>query len=181
MPKSGFWLIGTLMTVANGFVSSRARANSESSAIAGDTAVTSASNGSSLFIGSLHQRKVAPEVRDAVRDAEEHGEVRRVHHHDVTGALLVRRQPNQAVELRVAGFGERVRTLHINGLPGEHMHVLAGVLRQRVVRQVRMQAERVYVDEQSFLVEVAKGRERRDVFRPFDYRRTQTPLIPHGK
>src|SRR5881396_392357 len=63
---------------------------------------------------SLHQREVSPEIRDAFGDAKEHGEVRRVGYDDVAGALGIRWEPEQAVELGVAGLRERVRSFHVD-------------------------------------------------------------------
>ena len=37
----------------------------------------------------LHHCQIPPEVRQTVRAAEQGGEVRRVHQHDVAGALLI--------------------------------------------------------------------------------------------
>ena len=65
---------------------------------------------------SFHQGKIPPEVLQTVRATEECGEIRGVHEHDVSGALLIWRHPEQAIELRIAGRGERVWTIEINGL-----------------------------------------------------------------
>src|SRR5438045_4050512 len=81
---------------------------------------------------SFHQGQVSPEIRDAIGNAEEHGEVRRVGHHDVAGALGIRREPEQTVELGVASLRERVRSLHIDGLPCEYLYAIVSILRQRV-------------------------------------------------
>ena len=64
----------------------------------------------------FHKCQIPPEVCQTVRAAEQGGEVRRVHEHDVAGALLIWRHPEQAIELRVAGCGEGMRTVGINRL-----------------------------------------------------------------
>src|ERR1700730_10469900 len=54
----------------------------------------------------FHQCEITPEVHQTVRAAEQGGEIRRIHEHDVAGALLIWRHPEQAIELRVASCGE---------------------------------------------------------------------------
>src|SRR6266536_5507150 len=61
--------------------------------------------------------------------------------HDVAGALLIWRHPEQAVELRVTGCGEGMRTAGINGLAGQQMHRLGIFGGQLIVRQVWMEIE----------------------------------------
>src|SRR5436190_15253177 len=122
---------------------------------------------------SFHQGKIAPEVLQTVRATEECGEIRRVHEHDVSSALLIWRHPEQAIELRVAGCGERVRTIEINGLAREQMHRFGVFGSQLIVRQMRMEIERRDVVEQSKLVNVPESRERRDLLRAFDQRGTE--------
>src|SRR5580700_3742963 len=125
----------------------------------------------------FHQCQIPPEVRQTVRAAEQGGEIRRVDEHDVAGALLIWRYPEQAIELRVAGYGEGMRTVRINGLARQQMHRLGVLGGQLIVRQVWMEIECRDVFEQTQLVNVAKGRERRDLFRTFDERWPETPVF----
>src|SRR3977135_1721719 len=110
---------------------------------------------------SFHQGKIPPEVLQTVRATEECGEIRRVHEHDVSGALLIWRHPEQAIKLRVAGCGERVRTIEINGLAREQMHRFGFFGSQLIVRQVRMEIECRDVGEQSQLVTCTERQEGR--------------------
>ena len=128
---------------------------------------------------SVHQRQIAPEVRQTVRAAEKRGEIRGVDEHDVAGALLVRRHPEQAIELRVAGRSERVRPVEIDRLARQQMDRLGVLGGQLVVRQMRMEIERRDVLEQAQLVDVPKGGQRRDLLGAFDDRRPQTLLVVH--
>ena len=48
----------------------------------------------------------------------------------------------QAVELRVARLGERVRAVEINGLAREHMDGIGVLGGQLIVRQVEVEVER---------------------------------------
>ena len=99
--------------------------------------------------------------------------------HDVAGALLIRRHPQQAIELRVAGGGEGMRTVGINGLARQQMHRLGVLGGQLIVRQVWMEIECRDVFEQTQLVNVRKGRKRRDLVRAFDERWPETPQVMH--
>src|SRR5262249_58590938 len=78
---------------------------------------------------ALHPGDVAPEMLQAVGAAEKRGEVCRVHHQDVAGALAVRWQPEQAVELFVAGRGEGMRAVRVNGLTREQLHCFPVLVR----------------------------------------------------
>ena len=129
---------------------------------------------------ALHHGEISPEIRQALRAAEERREIGRVHEHDVAGALFFRRHPEQGVELRVAGRGEGMRPVEIDGLTRQHMHRLCVLGRQLVVRQVRVEIERGDVLEQPELVEVTEGRERRDLLRAFDDRRAESPFVDDG-
>src|SRR5215475_1629348 len=90
---------------------------------------------------SFHQRDIPPEVFQTLRDTEQRGEVRRVHQYDVSGTSLLWRHPQQAVELRVACGGERVRTLHLDRLARQHVDRPALLCSDFVVRQVPMEAQ----------------------------------------
>src|SRR5580700_6019729 len=107
---------------------------------------------------SFHQREISPEVLETFRAAEECGEVRRVHEHDISGTLSIWRHPKKAVELRVAGCGERMRTVGVNRLTRQQVHQLGVVERDLVVRQVRMEIECRDVLKQAALVNVPKSR-----------------------
>ena len=122
---------------------------------------------------SFHQGEIPPEVHQTVSAAEERGEVCRVHEHDVSDALLVWRHPEQAVELRIAGRGEGMRTVGIDRLAGQQMDRLAVFFGNCVVRQMRMEVQCRNVLEQAELVNVPKRGERRELLCAFDYRRTQ--------
>ena len=71
---------------------------------------------------SFHHGQIPPKVLQAVRAAKECGEVRRIDQHDISSTLCIWRHPEQAVELRVARRGERMRTVEINGLARQQMH-----------------------------------------------------------
>ena len=129
--------------------------------------------GISPCVCSFHQGEIPPEIFQTIRAAEERGEVGQVHEHDVSGPLLVRRHPEQAVELRVASRGEGMRTVGIDRLACKQMDRLAVLFSNFVVRQVRMEVERRNVVEQAELVDVAKRGQRRNLLRAFDYRRTE--------
>src|SRR6266481_1100779 len=96
---------------------------------------------------SFHQGEIPPEVLQTLRATEERGEI--VHEYDVSSALLIWRHPEQTIELRIAGCGERVRTIEINGLAREQMHRFGVFGSQLIVRQMRMEIERRDVVEQS--------------------------------
>ena len=106
---------------------------------------------------SIHKREIPPEVFQALRATEERGEMGHVQQHDVSSALLIWRHPEQTIELRIAGCGERMWTIEINRLAREQMYrfvVLGGDL---VVRQVRMEIQRRDIVEQSQLVKSRKA------------------------
>src|SRR5262249_49158693 len=98
---------------------------------------------------ALHPGDVAPEMLQAVSAPEKRGEVCRVHHEDVAGALAVRWQPEQAVELFVAGRSEGMRAVRVNGLTREQLHCFPVVVCQRIMRQVLMEAKRADILEQA--------------------------------
>src|SRR5262249_3650 len=112
--------------------------------------------------------KVSPEVLETVGAAEERGEIGRVDQNDISGSLLIRRHPKEAVELRVACRSERMGTIEVDGLTRQNLNRLAVRRRQFVVRQMRMEIDRRDVLEQPQTVEVSEGRERRDFIRSFD-------------
>src|SRR5688572_4097911 len=93
-------------------------------------------------IDLLCGRNVLPKILQALRAAEECGEVCGINHQDVTSSSVVRRKPKQAVELRVACRSKWMRAIRIDRLPGEYLYCLSIVIRQRVVRQMRMKIER---------------------------------------
>ena len=97
-----------------------------------------------------------------------------------SGALLVRRHPQQAVEFLVARLGERMRPIEVDRLPREHMDSFAVLLRQRIVRQVRMKIEGGDIRQEARLIEVPEGREGRDFVRAFDQRRPKSEVIDDG-
>src|SRR5215813_9099462 len=101
---------------------------------------------------SFHHGQIPPKIFQAVSTAKECGEVRRVHQHDISGTLCIWWHPEQAVELRVAGRAERMRTVEINGLARQQMHRLSVLGSQFVMRQVRMEIERRDVFKQAQLV-----------------------------
>src|SRR3984893_8937187 len=123
----------------------------------------------------FHQCEIPPEVHQTVRATEEGGEIRRIHEHDVCSALLIWRHPEQAIELRVAGCGEGMRTVGINGLARQQMHRLGVPGGQLIVWQGWMGIECRDVFEQTQLVDVPKGRKRRDLLRALDERWPETP------
>ena len=84
----------------------------------------------------FHQCEIAPEVRQTVCATEQGGEIRRIHEHDVAGALLIWRHTKQAIELGVAGCGEGMRTVGINGLARQQMYRLGVLGGQLIVWQV---------------------------------------------
>ena len=102
-----------------------------------------------------------------------------VHEHDVAGALLIWRHPEQAIELRVAGCGEGMRTVGINGLACQQLHRLGVFGGQLIMWQVWMEIKRRDVFEKTQFVNVPKGRKRRDLLRAFDERWPETPQIMH--
>src|SRR4026207_37874 len=81
------------------------------------------------------------------------------------------------IELRVAGCGERMRTVGIDGLARQQMHRLGVLGGQLIMRQVWMEIECRDVFEQTELVNVPKGRKRCDLLRAFDKCRPKTPLV----
>jgi hypothetical protein len=60
---------------------------------------------------SPHRREIPPEGLETLHAAKESGEIGQIDQNDVPGPLLVRRHPQQAVELPVARFAERMRTV----------------------------------------------------------------------
>src|SRR5207344_1729313 len=90
---------------------------------------------------SLRQCNILPEILQAFGSSKERGEVRGVDHQNVAGAFLVWREPEQTVELRVARRREWMRPIEIDGLARQQLHGFSIVLRQRIVRQVRMKIE----------------------------------------
>src|SRR5437867_2897023 len=90
---------------------------------------------------SFHLGEIPPEVRQAVGAPEERREVGVVDQQNVPGAWVLRRHPDEGVELRVARGGEGMRAIRIDELASEHLHgpgVLGG---QLVMRQVKMKIE----------------------------------------
>jgi hypothetical protein len=55
---------------------------------------------------SPHGGEISPEVLEAVRAAEQRGEMGRIDENDVAGSMFVGRHPVEAVELPIAGLGE---------------------------------------------------------------------------
>src|ERR1044072_130877 len=53
-------------------------------------------------IVSLRGGDILPEMLQALRSAEERSKVCRIHHHDVAGSSVARRQPEKTVEFGVA-------------------------------------------------------------------------------
>src|SRR5512134_1131451 len=70
---------------------------------------------------SLHPREIAPEILEALRAAEQRREVRGIDDQDVAGPVSLRRHPEQRVQLRVPGRGERMRTIRVHDLPAQHV------------------------------------------------------------
>src|SRR5205823_11625830 len=108
---------------------------------------------------------------------EECGEVRRVHKHDISRALLTWRHPQQAVKLPVSSGGEGMRTVEINRLACQQMHRLAVLLGDFVVWQMGMKIESWDVFKEAQLINVAERGERCDLLGAFDLRWTETVEI----
>ena len=85
---------------------------------------------------------------------------------DVPGPLLVRRHPQEAVELPAASLGEGMRTLEVDRLPRKHLDG-ARASRQLIVRQMRMEVEGRDVLQEAKAVEVVEGRSGAISFVPF--------------
>ena len=68
---------------------------------------------------SLRRSNIFPEIFQALGAAKERRKVCRVHQHDIAGPLVVRRQPEQAVEFRVSRGSEWMRASGIDGLARE--------------------------------------------------------------
>ena len=120
----------------------------------------------------FHRGDVPPEGPQALRHAEQGGEVGGVHQNDVPGTLASRRHPQQAVESRVAGRRKWVRPVQVHRLlPAGGWRIRLGHL---VVRQVQVEIERCHVLEQSQLVQILKADEGRDIPGPLDQRRAQS-------
>ena len=128
---------------------------------------------------SFHQGKIPPKVLKTIRTAEERGEVRRVHEDDIAGSLLIRRHPEQTVELGVTGCGEGMRTVEINRLARQQVHRFAVLLSNFIVRQVWMKVERRDICEQAELIKVPKLGKPRDLIRTLDACGTKPSLIVH--
>ena len=90
-----------------------------------------------------------------LRAAKERGEDGGINQHDVSGPLLVRRHPQEAVELAITGLGERMRSVQIDRLPCKHLDGAASC--QFVMRQMRMEVEGRHVIEKAEFIEVAEG------------------------
>jgi hypothetical protein len=112
---------------------------------------------------SSHRAKVPPEVLQTLSAAEKRGEIGRVDQNDISGSLLIRRHPKEAVELRVACRSEWMRMIEVDRLTRQHLNRLGVRRRQFVVRQMRMEIERRDVLQQPQTVEISEGRERRVV------------------
>jgi hypothetical protein len=84
--------------------------------------------------------------------------------------MLVRRHPQEAVELPFARLGERVRTFEVDRLPREHLHGTCPS-RQFVVRQVRVEVEGRYIPQESKTVEVVERCQRSNFVCAFHKRR----------
>ena len=83
--------------------------------------------------------------------------VGRVDHHNVARTIPGRRQPEQTVKFGVARSGEWVRSIRIDRLARQHLHGLAVVVGQFVVRQVWMKVECGNIVKQPKLVQIAKA------------------------
>src|ERR1700722_640986 len=102
-----------------------------------------------------HRRKISPEGFEARRAAKEGGEIRGIHQNDVPSHTLVRRNPQQAVELALARFGERMRACEVDRLSCEHLDGTCPS-RQFVVRQMRVEVEGGDVPQEAKAIEVVE-------------------------
>ena len=94
------------------------------------------------------------------------------------GPLLVRRHPQEAVELPVARLGEGVRPFEVDRLPREHLDGLRAS-RQFVVRQMRVEVEGRDVLQEAKAVKVVEGRERSNFVRAFHERGPKAVCVMH--
>src|SRR5215207_8614938 len=88
----------------------------------------------------LRRREISPEVSQTVISAEQGAEDRRIGKKDVTGAIAIRRHPQQHIELGIAFLGEWMRLQHIDWLARQHVDRVA-IVSHSVVRQVHVKVE----------------------------------------
>src|SRR4051794_14195047 len=131
-------------------------------------------------ITALLRRDVLPESFEALVAAKQRREDRRVRQQDVAGPLVLRRHPQEHVELAVAGLRERMRPRRIDRLLREQVNGRRIGRRDGVMREMRMEVERLYALEPAAGVEVAALDERLKLLRSLDGGWTQSVLIVNG-
>src|SRR6185437_37103 len=107
-----------------------------------------------------HRRNVLPEVLQTIGTTKQGGEVCGVNQKDLARPRFVRRHPKETVEFLVACGGERMWSIRIDRLPGEHIDFAAMLVGQCVMRQMRVEIERGNVVKEIELVEIPKSCQR---------------------
>src|SRR5687768_11210542 len=125
-----------------------------------------------------HRGQIFPKILQTVRAAKQCREIGRVDHHNVARTIPGGREPEQAVKFTVTRCRERVRSIGIDRLTGQHLHGLPVAVGQFVMRQMWMKVECGHIVKQSELVEISEGSQRRDVARAFGQCGPQTPTVP---
>src|SRR5438105_4042313 len=114
-------------------------------------------------IASSLCREVVPEVIETLGATKESGEDCQVRKQDVPSARPCRRHPEERIEFGVTGLDERMQSGQIDRLSSKNANCACIFRRQRIVRQVLVKIEGGHVREPTIPVEIAHGRQRRDL------------------
>src|SRR5580704_7683579 len=128
---------------------------------------------------SLHRREIPPERLETLRAAKECGEIGGIDQNDVSGPLIVRRHPQEAVELPIARLDERMRTVEVDRLPCEHLDGVRAS-RQFILRQMRVEVEGRDILQEAKAVVVVEGRERSNFVCAFHEGRPKAVRVVYG-